>query len=80
MGNVCLIIDERAQEGILLTLKNVREARGKFTQYKIIYRYYFSPTRLNKMGLLDNDLCWMCGENSGTFTHVLWECSKVLPL
>lgn len=30
----------------------IRDARGKFIQYKILHRYYYTPTRLNKMGLI----------------------------
>lgn len=46
----------------------------------IIHSYYFTPLRLNRMGLLNNDLCLKCGGKSDTFIHPLWECSKVLPL
>ena len=60
------------------TEEYIREARGKFIQYKIIHRYYFTPSRLNKMGLINNDLCWKCGVEKGTFIHASWECSKIL--
>lgn len=32
------------------------------------------------MGLINNDLFFKCGAESGTFIHALWECSKILPL
>lgn len=74
-------LDEKTWEGILSnTEEYIREARGKFIQYKIIHRYYFTPSRLNRMGLMNNDLCWKCGAESGTLIHALWECSNIFPL
>lgn len=55
----------------------IREARGTYTQYKIIHRYYFTPTRLQKMGTADNNMCWNCKEEVGTY--MIWECRLVKP-
>ena len=41
--------------------KYVKEARGKFTQYKIIHRYYHTPVRLHRMKLLIDNKCWRRG-------------------
>lgn len=42
-------LDEGTWRGILSnTEEYVREARSKFIQYKIIHRYYYTPTRLKK--------------------------------
>ena len=60
--------------------KYIREARGKFIQYKILHRYYYTPTRLNKMGLIKDSVCWKCKTEQGTYMHALWECSMVSPL
>lgn len=30
--------------------KFLRESKGKFTQYKIVQRYYWTPVRLNRLG------------------------------
>lgn len=35
--------------------KYVNEVRGKFTQYKIINRYYHTPVRLYGMNLLNDN-------------------------
>lgn len=56
-----------------------RDIRGKFTHYKILHQYYFTPVRLHKMGLLENDLCWKCKKHKGTFLHAIWACPLVLP-
>lgn len=44
-----------------------REARRKFTHYKILHRYYFTPARLFKMGLQENSLCWKCKRIESSF-------------
>lgn len=71
---------KRHGRGFFPTQGYIGEARGKFIQYKIIHRCYFTPSTLNRIGILNNDLCWKCGETSRTFIRALWECSKVLPL
>uniref|UniRef100_A0A3P8RWJ4 Reverse transcriptase domain-containing protein n=1 Tax=Amphiprion percula TaxID=161767 RepID=A0A3P8RWJ4_AMPPE len=58
----------------------VREAKGKFIQYKILNRYYYTPSRLYKMGISRNDLCWKCQKAQGTLMHALWECPLVFPI
>ena len=57
----------------------MREARGEFTHYKILHRYYFTPVCLHKMGLLQNNMCWKCKVQEGSFIHVMWACPSVLP-
>lgn len=42
-----------------------RDARSKFIHSKTIYRYYFTPSKLFKMGLIQSDACWKCGTNAG---------------
>ena len=59
--------------------KYVREARGKFIQYKIIHRYYHTPTKLHRMKLMNDNLCWKCKTEVGTFLHCIWQCALVMP-
>ena len=59
--------------------KYIREAKGKFTQYKIIHRYYFTPLRLYRMGVMDNSLCWKCQKEAGTLLHCIWQCPCIQP-
>lgn len=49
--------------------KFVREARGKFIQYKIINRHNNTPSRLFRMGLTDDGFCWDCKTGQGTYMH-----------
>lgn len=59
--------------------KYIREAKGKFIQYKIIHRYYWTPLRLYRMGAINDNLCWKCQKEMGTFLHCMWECSIIQP-
>ena len=59
---------------------SVRDAIGKFTHYKIIHRYYYTPVKLQRMGLMENNHCWKCQKEPGTFLHLLWDCPFVSPL
>ena len=59
--------------------KHMREAKGKFIQYRIIHRYYWTPLRLCRMGVINNTLCWTCQKEAGTFLHCMWECPTIQP-
>lgn len=54
----CDFSDEEWLKILSNTGKYVREARGKFIQFKLIHRFYFTPSKLHRMGLLTNNLCW----------------------
>ena len=57
--------------------KFVKECKCKLTQYKIIQRYYWTPVRLNRLGLMNNKLCWKCQNDNSTLIHCLWECPVI---
>lgn len=59
--------------------KHIREAKGKFTQYKITHRFNWTPSRLNRMGLINSNLSWKCRRDIGTFSHCIWECPVIQP-
>ncbi len=52
-----VIRDEEWKIILSNTGKYVREAKGPFTQYKTIHRFYLTPLRLNRMGLTNNNVC-----------------------
>lgn len=58
--------------------KYIKEEKGKYTQYKIIQRWYLTPSKLKRIGIMQNDMCWKCHLASGTFMHAIWEC-RVYP-
>lgn len=76
----CEISEEVWNQIIAQNGRYVKEARGKFIQYKVLHRYYWTPCRLFKVGLTNNDLCWKCTKEMGTYLHVIWECPMVKPL
>lgn len=57
----------------------VRDALSKFTHYKVIHRYYYTPVKLHRMGLMKDNLCWKCQNDTGSYLHLLWECPMVFP-
>lgn len=58
----------------------MREARRKLTQYKVLQRFYYTPSRLYTMKLSNDYLCWKCRTEKGTFFHCIWECVLLRPL
>ncbi len=54
-----------------------RDARVRLIQFKIIHRFYWTPSRLFRLGLLSTPNCWRCKSEEGTLVHVLWSCDKV---
>lgn len=57
--------------------KMSRELRTRLIQFKILNRIYWTPSRLHKVGLVDNSECWRCQDKNGTFVHMLWSCPKI---
>ena len=56
-----------------------RDIKSKFIHYKIIHRFYYTPMKLFRMGLVEDKRCWKCKGDDGTFLHAFWECPVVLP-
>ncbi|CAH2295228.1 Hypothetical predicted protein [Pelobates cultripes] len=47
---------------------------------KVVYRWYLTPHRLNKIYCTVNPKCWRCGTHDGHMTHIWWECEAIKPL
>merc|ERR1712131_481968 len=75
----CEWTDEEWAKIIAESGRYIREARGKCIQYKIIHRFYYTPSRLHRIGVMDNNLCWKCKSVTGTLIHALWECGSIKP-
>ena len=75
----CEWTDEEWAKIIAESGRYIREARGKCIQYKIIHRFYYTPSRLHRIGVMDNNLCWKCKSVTGTLIHAMWECGSVRP-
>ena len=76
-------IDEEVWQDVFSSVgRATRDAINTFIHYKIViqmYRYYFTPYKLFKMGLTKDNKCWKCNREMGTFLYALWDCSLVLP-
>lgn len=47
------------------------------TQVFIIHRSYLTPLRISKYKRDQSSNCPMCNQATGTFYHLLWQCSKI---
>lgn len=73
-----LTFSDEDWNGICKNIKGVsRDARVRLIQFKIMHRFYWTPTRLFRLGLLSTSDCWRCKSEEGTLIHVLWLCHKV---
>ena len=59
--------------------KMSKDTRVKLIQFKILNRFYWTPSRLHRLGLKDTAECWKCTDPSseGTLVHTLWECPVI---
>lgn len=65
-------LDEKTWEGILSnTEEYIREARG---------RYDFTPSKLFRMVLLNNGLCWKCVEKALLYMHYYGNVRRFTPV
>uniref|UniRef100_A0A670IIA8 Reverse transcriptase domain-containing protein n=1 Tax=Podarcis muralis TaxID=64176 RepID=A0A670IIA8_PODMU len=44
---------------------------------KMIYRWYLTPEKLNRMYKTGNKACWRCKTNEGNFIHMWWLCEGI---
>lgn len=54
-----------------------RDARVRLMQFKILHRFYWTPSRMFKIGISDSPNCWRCKSEEGHLIHTLWFCDKV---
>uniref|UniRef100_A0A8C5PT54 Reverse transcriptase domain-containing protein n=1 Tax=Leptobrachium leishanense TaxID=445787 RepID=A0A8C5PT54_9ANUR len=47
------------------------------THYKLLMRWYLTPTRLHKIYPSTDQTCWRCQASPGTFVHIWWECPSL---
>ena len=49
-------------------------SRYRLIQFKILHRFYFSKTRLNKIYSSVSPLCDWCQTSEGSLSHLIWSC------
>ncbi|KAM8977104.1 adhesion G-protein coupled receptor G2 [Pelodytes ibericus] len=47
--------------------------------YKIMTRWYKTPSKIHNIFPNVSDRCWRCANNKGDFLHIWWTCSKIQP-
>uniref|UniRef100_A0A8C5Q7A1 Reverse transcriptase domain-containing protein n=3 Tax=Leptobrachium leishanense TaxID=445787 RepID=A0A8C5Q7A1_9ANUR len=47
--------------------------------YKILSFWYWTPERIHRIHPSSDPSCWRCGASVGTFLHMWWECSRLVP-
>lgn len=73
-----LTLDDREWDMICKNVKTLsRDARVRLIQFKIINHFYWTPSRLYRLGLKATSNCWRCKSGEGHLVYVLWSCDKV---
>lgn len=49
----------------------------RLIHYKYLHRVYYTPSRLLKYGLTDDDRCPTCRSGGAGFLHLYWECPGI---
>lgn len=70
------VLFSKAQENkiLLFTHKASMASRYQEGGYKILTRWYRTPTVLNRIFPQVSSLCWRCQGAEGTMVHIFWEC------
>lgn len=58
-------------------LSSMRDARSKLIQFKIFNRLYWTPVRINRLGLSQSNLCWRCKTHKGDLLHMFLYCPSI---
>ena len=54
-----------------------RDIKTRLIQFKILHRFYWTPSRLHRLGLKDTPVCWRCKTAEGSLIHMLWSCPRI---
>ena len=57
--------------------KTSRDIKIRLIQFKILNRFYWTPSRLHRIGIKDTANCWRCERAEGTLLHAVWSCSAI---
>lgn len=62
---------------VTLALKSSVCSKIQETNYKVLTRWYLTPSRLHRCFPEVSDRCWRCGSERGTLLHVFWSCPRL---
>lgn len=59
---------------LLFSYKTSICAKYQEAGFKVLTRWYHTPVKIHRMFPQCSDLCWRCGEDSGSLLHIFWSC------
>lgn len=71
---LCTFTAVQKQNMIVLSLKSSICTKIQETNFKILTRWYLTPSRLHSMFTESSKYCWRCQREVGTILHVFWSC------
>lgn len=57
--------------------KGSMNTRQQETSYKLLMHWYNTPDRLHKWDNQRSEMCWRCHQETGTLTHIWWQCNLI---
>lgn len=73
----CTFSPTQRQQIISLSLKSSLCTKLQETNFKLLTRWYLTPSRLKKCFPSTSGQCWRCMEGEGTLIHIFWSCPKL---
>lgn len=73
----CMFSAVQKQCIITLALKTSLCIKTQETNFKLLPRWYLTPSRLHKCFPSASNHCWRCGEEEGTLLHIFWSCPRL---
>lgn len=73
----CRFSPTKRQHILRFTHKSSIYAKTQETNYKVLSRWYRTPTLLHRIFPTTSDLCWRCQMDKGTLLHIFWSCPKL---
>lgn len=71
------ILYDTKQRIINFAIKSSLCTKSQETNFKILTRWYLTPTRLHKCFPNTLDRCWRCREEEGSLLHIFWSCPRL---
>lgn len=73
------ISDEQWRQACVLAHTCSISSKLQETSYKLLTRWYITPTKLHKWNNQKPDIWWRCQSDRGTLVHIWWHCPQISP-
>lgn len=54
-----------------------RDMQTRLMAFKIMNRNFWTPSKMSRLGLREDEVCWRCKKERGTLVHMLYGCVMV---